>query len=68
MVTIEDIVNMILSKINKKLTINYQEKDFPEINHQYLDSTKIKKATGWLPNTKILDGLDMSIAQYETIL
>tara|TARA_R100001443_G_C3349514_1_gene176495 strand:- start:238 stop:1182 length:945 start_codon:yes stop_codon:yes gene_type:complete len=67
-ISIGDLVVMILSKINNKLLINYKEKDFPEINHQYLDSSKIKDTTNWKPNTTLSDGLDKSIIQYKTIL
>jgi len=67
-VTIEDIVNMILSKIDKNISINYQEKDFPEISTQYLDSNKIKDYTSWTPHTMLSDGLDKSIESYKNIL
>ena len=67
-VTIEEIVNTILSKIDKNIKIDYQEKDFPEISSQYLSSNKIKNITGWLPLTSLSDGLDNSIAMYKGIL
>tara|TARA_R110002051_G_scaffold312119_1_gene387015 strand:+ start:305 stop:1249 length:945 start_codon:yes stop_codon:yes gene_type:complete len=66
-ISIGDLVKTILSKIDNKLSINYQTKDFPEINHQYLDSSKIKNITKWKPNTKLSDGLDKSITQYKTM-
>ena len=67
-VTIEKLVTMILSKIDKNISINYQEKDFPEISSQYLSSNKIKDHTNWQPNTKLSEGLDLSIKQYRSIL
>ena len=67
-VTIEDIVNKILSKINKDISINYQEKDFPEISSQYLSSDKIENYTGWRALTSLSDGLDKSIEMYKSIL
>jgi len=67
-ISIEDLVNMILTKIDKNLSINYQSKHFPEITHQYLDSNKIKKYTGWEPKTDIFNGLNKAIKLYETIL
>jgi CDP-glucose 4,6-dehydratase len=67
-VTIEDIVNKILSKINKDISINYQEKDFPEISSQYLSSDKIENYTGWRASTSLSDGLDKSIEMYKSIL
>ena len=67
-VTIEDIVNKLLSKINKDISINYQEKDFPEISSQYLSSDKIENYTGWRALTSLSDGLDKSIEMYKSIL
>lgn len=67
-ITIGKLVEMILSKIDKNLLINYQEKDFPEISHQYLDSNKIKRYTTWVPKTKLEKGLAESISLYRNIL
>ena len=67
-VTIEELVNMILNKINNKISIKYLEKDFPEISHQYLDSNKIMTQTGWSPKTKLSEGLDKTIEVYKKIL
>ena len=69
-VTIEDLVNTILSKMDSHpgLSINYQEKDFPEISHQYLSSDKIKQYTGWTPKTKLNEGIDYCIKTYKNIL
>ena len=64
-ITIGKLVEMILSKIDKNLLINYQEKDFPEISHQYLDSTKIFEEIGWEAQTSITDGLEKSIENYK---
>ena len=44
------------------------EKDFPEISHQYLDSSKIKRHTGWNPKTNLKDGLEKTIEFYKEIL
>ena len=67
-VTIEEIVNTILSKVDKNITIDYQEKDFPEITSQYLASTKIMEYTGWKSKTSLSDGIDKSIEMYKSIL
>ena len=67
-ITIKKLVEDILSKINSKLLINYQSKDFPEISHQYLDSNKIKESTGWKSKIKLSEGLDKSIKIYKNIL
>ena len=55
---------MILSKINKDIKIDYQEKDFPEITAQYLSCDKIKSYTGWKATTPIEEGISNSIKMY----
>ena len=50
-ISIENLVNMILGKIDKNLKITYESKSFPEITNQYLDSSKIKNLTGWVHST-----------------
>ena len=67
-ISIENLVNMILGKIDKNLKITYESKSFPEITNQYLDSRKIKNLTGWVHSTNLSDGLDASIKMYEPIL
>ena len=67
-VTIGEIVNTILSKIDKNISIDYQEKDFPEISTQYLNSDKIKDYTGWTPKTKLNEGIEDCIEGYKNIL
>ena len=67
-ISIENLVNMILGKIDKNLKITYESKSFPEITNQYLDSSKIKNLTGWVHSTNLSDGLDVSIKMYEPIL
>ena len=67
-VTIGEIVNTILSKIDKNISIDYQEKDFPEISTQYLNSDKIKDYTGWTPKTKLNEGIEYCIEGYKNIL
>ena len=67
-ISIENLVNMILGKIDKNLKITYESKSFPEITNQYLDSSKIKNLIGWVHSTNLSDGLDASIKMYEPIL
>ena len=67
-VSIKSLVGAILNEINPNLSINYQEKDFPEISHQYLDSSKIKKYTGWEAKVKLAEGLSKTINDYKTML
>jgi CDP-glucose 4,6-dehydratase len=66
--SIEELLTMILEKMESNLGIEYIQKDFPEISHQYLDSSKIKKDTGWNPSTSLWVGLEKSIEGYKEIL
>ena len=66
--TIEELLNSLLNTMDSDLEIEYVEKDFPEISHQYLDSTKIKEHTGWKPETNLSVGLAKSIESYKEIL
>ena len=54
--------------MNSELKINYITKDFPEISHQYLDSSKMMKITDWKPKTNLKNGLIKSISGYKEIL
>ena len=40
------------------------EKDFPEISHQYLDSSKMIKLTGWKPKTNFKQGIKLTFDWY----
>jgi len=66
--TIEELLNTLLDTMDSDLEIEYVDKDFPEISHQYLDSSKIKKHTGWIPKTSLFVGLVNSIKSYKEIL
>ena len=57
-----------LSEMDSNLKINFVEKDFPEISHQYLDSSKMTNLTGWKPKTNLKSGLQKSIKKYKEIL
>ena len=67
-VTIGELLELLLSKMDTDLTIDYVEKDIPEITHQYLDSYKIKNDTGWEASTYLSDGLEESVEAYKEIL
>ena len=66
--TIEELLNELLETMESNLEIEYIEKDFPEISHQYLDSSKIKEDTGWKPKTSLFTGLLKSIKSYKETL
>ena len=67
-VTIGELVEQILDEMESDLTIDYVEKDIPEITHQYLDSYKIKNDIGWEASTYLSDGLEESVKAYKEIL
>tara|TARA_B100000123_G_C25735710_1_gene431423 strand:- start:1612 stop:2562 length:951 start_codon:yes stop_codon:yes gene_type:complete len=63
--SIEEIVLMLIDKINPNIDINYMDKDFPEITHQYLDSTKITELIEWKPKCDFDEGIDLTIDFYK---
>ena len=67
-VTIGELLELLLSKMDTDLTIDYVEKDIPEITHQYLDSNKIKNDIGWEAQICLSDGLEETIKRYKEIL
>ena len=67
-ITIGELLELLLDKMDSDLTIDYVEKDIPEITHQYLDSTKIHKDTDWYAKTTLSVGLEKTIKMYEELL
>ena len=66
--TIEELLNKLLTTMESNLEIEYVEKDFPEISHQYLDSTKIMSHTEWKPKTTLGIGLKKSVDSYKELV
>ena len=66
--SIDELLKLLLKTMDSNLEIEYVEKDFPEISHQYLDSDKIERDTGWKPKTTLGVGLKKSIESYKEIL
>ena len=64
-ITIGDLVTKILHKMSSDIQIEYRERVFPEISHQYLDSSKLKSDTDWVAKTLLDDGLEKTIAMHE---
>lgn len=63
--SVENIVSLLIEKINKDISISYLQKDFPEISHQYLNSEKIKNDIKWVSKTSFLQGIEKTIAFYK---
>ena len=63
--SIDELLKKLLRTMDSNLDIEYVEKDFPEISHQYLDSDKIERDTGWKPKTTLGVGLRKSVEFYK---
>jgi len=62
-----EVIEMIRDKIDPILDIEIIEKDFYEIEEQYLDASKLM-SLGWRPEIDISSGLDFSIDWYKNYL
>lgn len=60
-ISMKNLVEKIISNANVKTTIDYVGKDFPEINNQYVDTTKIKKFIKWESKINLDKGLKLTI-------
>jgi CDP-glucose 4,6-dehydratase len=67
-ITIGALVTKILEKMSTDIEIEYRERAFPEINNQYLDSSKIKRDTGWEAKTVLDEGLQKTIADFKRMV
>ena len=67
-ITVLDLVKKIVRHTNESIGIKYEEKSFPEISHQYLDSSKILKDVGWKAKINLDEGLIKTIKKYKEAL
>jgi CDP-glucose 4,6-dehydratase len=67
-ITIGELVNLIKDKLDKSVKIVYKEKNFPEISHQYLDSSRIKKDISWSSKIDFKLGIEKTIKKYKEVL
>ena len=67
-VTVRNLLCDLLFVMDSELGIDYVKKDMPEITHQYLDSSKIKKDTGWFARTPLIIGLEKTVEIYKELL
>tara|TARA_R100000008_G_scaffold86632_1_gene80565 strand:- start:1592 stop:2542 length:951 start_codon:yes stop_codon:yes gene_type:complete len=63
--TIKEVVEKLINKVDPSIDVIYKEKNFPEIDDQYLDSSKIKNELGWTPRTSFDVGLGEAINFYK---
>tara|TARA_B100000242_G_scaffold278936_1_gene237012 strand:+ start:1896 stop:2849 length:954 start_codon:yes stop_codon:yes gene_type:complete len=62
---VEELIKMLLKEMNSKIEIQYLDKNFPEIQNQYLDSSLISSDIGWSPKISIEEGLKKTIDFYK---
>jgi len=67
-VTVEDLLKLLLKMMDSKLKIDYKDKNFPEIDNQYLSSDLIKNDIGWESSTSMEEGLEKTIEFFKKIL
>lgn len=60
---IVDVITMIRDKINPDIEIDIIDKDFFDLEAQYLDANKLK-ALGWQPKVSLSEGIERSIEWY----
>jgi len=65
--TIGELVKKILDLSSQDIDIEFRHRTFPEIDDQYLDSSKIKSHIDWVAKTKLEDGLKKTITYYENM-
>tara|TARA_Y100001973_G_C5175882_1_gene321878 strand:- start:350 stop:1315 length:966 start_codon:yes stop_codon:yes gene_type:complete len=67
-ITIGELVKKILDNFTTDVGVVYKHRTFPEINNQYLDSSKIQNDLGWKAKTSLEEGIRRTIAQYRACL
>tara|TARA_R110000824_G_scaffold101433_2_gene241027 strand:- start:19322 stop:20269 length:948 start_codon:yes stop_codon:yes gene_type:complete len=63
--SIKDTVQMIIDEVGEDIDIVYEEKDFPEITHQYLNSSKIQSEIGWEAKMSFNEGVSRTVDFYK---
>lgn len=65
-------VGFVIDRISKLMGINIPkqiiDRDFKEIQKQYIDSTQLERWTDWYPSTELDDGLKKTIKWYKKYL
>lgn len=59
--SINEIIHMIATYLNKNVTINYQPRNRYDVDRTLADISKIRYWTGWRPKIKFKDGLEQQI-------
>ena len=67
-ITVIDLVNTILQKMNSKLKPEIQNQASNEIRHQFLSAERARKMLQWHPSFTLDQGLERTIAWYKEVL
>ncbi len=67
-ITVLDLVNTVLQKMNSKLQPEIQNQASNEIRHQFLSAERARKALQWHPQFTLDEGLNRTIRWYEEVL
>jgi CDP-glucose 4,6-dehydratase len=64
-VTVKQLVEIILNKMNSNLIPEIRDEATNEIRHQYLSAAKARKILGWFPLYTLEEGLERTISWYK---
>lgn len=67
-ISVLDLVNLILRKMNSSLTPEIENRATNEIRHQYLSSERARSLLKWAPEFTLEQGLERTIAWYQEVL
>jgi CDP-glucose 4,6-dehydratase len=67
-ITVNDLVNTILQRMNSKLKPEIQNQATNEIRHQFLSAERARKVLQWHPSFTLDEGLERTIAWYKEVL
>jgi CDP-glucose 4,6-dehydratase len=67
-ITVLDLVEKILGKMNSSLKPDVRDEASNEIRHQYLSAERARRMLGWSPLFTLEEGLDRSIGWYREFL
>ena len=67
-ISVLELVNLILRKMNSSLTPEIENQATNEIRHQYLSSERARSLLKWAPEFTLEQGLERTIAWYQEVL
>jgi CDP-glucose 4,6-dehydratase len=67
-ISVLELVNIILKKMDSTLTPEIQNQASHEIRHQYLSAARARQVLNWTPQFTLEEGLERTIAWYREVL